>query len=72
MAIGGTVFGQRAVRNRVRPRSLKVATSHTYELRRVLDGWLLIVDEQAQMRCRTLPEANLALIGARAAHAAEG
>ena len=46
-----------------------MARSHTYELRPTRDGWLLVVDQKLLRRFDSLPEANLALIGARARHA---
>jgi hypothetical protein len=41
---------------------------HTYELRPTDDGWLVIVDNKQLAHCKTLPEANLALIHAHAKH----
>jgi hypothetical protein len=45
-----------------------LASPHTYELRPTRDGWLVVVDEKLLAYCKTLPEANLALIRAHASH----
>jgi hypothetical protein len=67
LAVGGELFRQRAVRSNAGARAPAVKPLHTYELRRTSDGWLLLVDDKMVKQCHTLPEANLALIAARAA-----
>lgn len=68
MSVGGELFRQRVVRSNAGARAPAIAKSHTYELRRTDDGWVLLVDDRIVKHCITLPEANLALIAARAAH----
>ena len=70
LAIGGGLLRQRGVGRQTGSRAPAVSATHTYELRRTADGWLLLVDETPVQRCNTLPEANLALIAARTAQAA--
>jgi hypothetical protein len=66
LSVGGTLF--RVGWGNAAARSPATTSSDTYELRRTPGGWLLMVDEKLIMHCNTLPEANLALIAARAAH----
>jgi hypothetical protein len=70
LAVGGELFRQRTVRRRAGASAPALNPSHTYELRRTSEGWLLLVDDKLVRQCNTLPEANLALIAARAAESA--
>jgi hypothetical protein len=66
LAVGGQIFRQRAAGTSAAAAAPAVDSSHTYELRRTTEGWLLLVDDKLVKQCNTLPEANLALIAARA------
>jgi hypothetical protein len=68
VSVGGELFRQRVARSNARARVPAIAKSHTYELRRTGNGWLLLVDNRMVKHCATLPEANLALIAVRSAH----
>ena len=70
LAVGGQIFRQRTAGTSAAAAAPVVDSSHTYELRRTTEGWLLLVDDKMVKKCATLPEANLALIAARSAYAA--
>jgi hypothetical protein len=64
----GPLFRNPPARRQRKGSSDAQPTPHTYELRPTSDGWLVLVDEKLIGHCKTLPEANLALIQARARH----
>ena len=68
MAVVGPLLRNPVVRRDGTAYSRALASPQTYELRPTRDGWLVVVDEKLLTCCKTLPEANLALIRAHARH----